>query len=99
MDDAAGIRKRIHLDEVICWEFLGLGGEIGNADPLGEDAPGKDGSKEPVLPVLSEETTPVSVQEDVIPEETAESAEGEGAGDTTGQAEEEESATAPSLRE
>ncbi|MCH2063713.1 MAG: hypothetical protein MK194_08310 [Roseibacillus sp.] len=91
--------SHIHLDEVICWEFLGLGGEIGNADPLGEDAPGEDGSKEPVLPVLSEETTPVSVQEDVIPEETTESAEGEGAGDTTGQGEEEESATAPSLRE
>jgi hypothetical protein len=30
---------RITLQKVICWEFLGLGGVAGNADPIGEPVP------------------------------------------------------------
>lgn len=33
---SADEEPQVQLDQLICWEFLGLGGEIGNADPIGE---------------------------------------------------------------
>ena len=32
--------SRVQLEEVVCWEFLGLGGVAGNADPIGEPEEG-----------------------------------------------------------
>ena len=55
--------NQIHLDEVICWEFLGLGGEAGNADLLGEDVAGGPGSGKAVPFALGEATNPVSIRE------------------------------------
>ncbi len=92
--------SHIHLDEVICWEFLGLGGVIGNADPVGEDIAGEGRPRDPAVTVLTDETiTPISVKEEGGSETDAGPVEGESASDATGQGAEEESVTAPSLRE
>ena len=37
-----GAESELHLKEVICWEFLGLGGVAGNADPIGETVAGTE---------------------------------------------------------
>lgn len=34
-----GERNLVNLDRILCWEFLGLGGEEGNADPIGDSIP------------------------------------------------------------
>ena len=35
-----GPESRLRVEEVICWEFLGLGGVAGNADPISEPVAG-----------------------------------------------------------
>jgi len=67
--------SKVHLEEVICWEFLGLGGEAGNADLLGKDMAGDSGGGKSVPSVPEKPITPVSIREresgDDIPPEPA----------------------------
>lgn len=54
---------RIELERVLCWEFLGLGGVEGNADPVGvpDDDPNLDSlPPDPLAPTESESETPPS---------------------------------------
>jgi hypothetical protein len=83
--------SQIHLDEVICWEFLGLGGEAGNADLLGEDVAGEPASRKSASFAPEEPINPVSIREGEPGEEIPPGPIGdEGGPDRSGGGEDEE---------
>ena len=77
--------SQVHLDEVICWEFLGLGGEAGNADLLGEDVAGEPGPGKSLPFAPGEPINPVSIREgepgEGIPAGSSGAEDGSGGGD------------------